>query len=333
MNGNFRVFTAPVVLSLIVGIFLAFLLHSDVGAQAVPLDHFKCYQTRGVNVGATVELQDQFDFDPRPAGIRAAVRFCNPAEKTHNGNVTAIANPDANLKVYLIQTDLGPDRQVLIRNQFGNRQVLRVSSPRALAVPARVQPNPAPTGLDHFKCYGAAGPSLDEVVTLKDRFLEEDVRVLRPLALCNPVEKTHDGLVTEILNPDAHLVCYQIQVGGETVNRTLGVSDQFVNEILTLTRPDLICVPSLKLGVSQSSDIWNFVLEDLTVPAGTAITWTNRDVAVHTSTSGVSPVPDGKWDTGLLFLDESSTIIFNTPGVFPYFCTVHPFMTATVTVR
>ena len=80
------------------------------------------------------------------------------------------------------------------------------------------------------------------------------------------------------------------------------------------------------------SDIAIFNLEDLSIEVGTTVEWHNHDPVDHTSTSGVSPNPDGIWDSGLFFLNETFSFTFNEAGSFPYFCTVHPFMTGTVTV-
>ena len=82
------------------------------------------------------------------------------------------------------------------------------------------------------------------------------------------------------------------------------------------------------------SDISGFELENLTIPAGARVIWTQRDSGtVHTSTSGVPPDPDGIWDTGFLSFGESGDPVpFDTAGSFPYFCLVHTFMTGTVMV-
>src|SRR3990172_11022102 len=48
---------------------------------------------------------------------------------------------------------------------------------------------------------------------------------------------------------------------------------------------------------------------DLTVAAGTEVTWINRDAAPHTATDKA----DG-WDTGTLDKGESASITFDTPG-------------------
>ena len=83
-----------------------------------------------------------------------------------------------------------------------------------------------------------------------------------------------------------------------------------------------------------SSDIVNFTLQNLTVAVGTTVMWTNLDTAPHTSTSGQSPTSDGIWNSGILSQNQASAAIaFNTPGTFPYFCTVHPSMQATVEVQ
>ena len=46
--------------------------------------------------------------------------------------------------------------------------------------------------------------------------------------------------------------------------------------------------------------IQNFSHQNLTIPAGSTVIWTNQDGVSHTSTSGQSPTPDGTWNTGNL---------------------------------
>ena len=72
---------------------------------------------------------------------------------------------------------------------------------------------------------------------------------------------------------------------------------------------------------------FDFFPRDLTVRAGTDVTWTNRDDAPHTATSG------DDWDTGTLAKDESATIRFDTPGAFDYICTIHPTMKGVLRVE
>ena len=85
-------------------------------------------------------------------------------------------------------------------------------------------------------------------------------------------------------------------------------------------------------SVVLASDIAGFVLEDLTVPVGTTVAWTNRDRAPHTATSGTPSGRTAHFDSGTLATDARFSFTFTEAGTFPYFCVIHPSMTATVTV-
>lgn len=68
--------------------------------------------------------------------------------------------------------------------------------------------------------------------------------------------------------------------------------------------------------------------EDLTVTAGSTITWANSDNASHTATAD-----DGSFDTGSIDLDQEGEVTLDEPGTYAYFCEFHPFMKATVEVE
>ena len=76
-------------------------------------------------------------------------------------------------------------------------------------------------------------------------------------------------------------------------------------------------------------DIVNFRFSPrmLTVPAGTKVTWTNRDDVPHTVTS-----VNKTFSSPMLDTEESYSKVFNEPGTFDYFCAMHPKMTGTVLV-
>jgi hypothetical protein len=116
-------------------------------------------------------------------------------------------------------------------------------------VPPPVGPPPPPpviqpTDLDHFKCYEALQPNFRQrTVGLRDQFGQRRARVLRTRQLCNPVSKNG----ARILQPRAHLVCYETRdTGNPTPPRTVVVTNQFGRRKLTTTRPNRLCVPSLK---------------------------------------------------------------------------------------
>jgi plastocyanin len=76
-----------------------------------------------------------------------------------------------------------------------------------------------------------------------------------------------------------------------------------------------------------------FAPQSVTVKVGDTVRWTNNGVASHTTTSGTSPTGDGKWASGILSSGQPFSFTFTQAGTFPYFCSVHTFMTGTVTVQ
>ena len=91
--------------------------------------------------------------------------------------------------------------------------------------------------------------------------------------------------------------------------------------------------PAVPSTANISSDIAGSTLQNLTVTQGDTITWTNRDAAAHTSTSGSNGSSNGIWDSGFLNQNQSFNNTFNQVGSFPYTCTIHAFMNATITVQ
>ncbi|WP_328782280.1 cupredoxin family copper-binding protein [Streptomyces canus] len=73
-----------------------------------------------------------------------------------------------------------------------------------------------------------------------------------------------------------------------------------------------------------------FAPASLSVPAGSTVTWTNYDTAPHDvkTTSGPLAIHSPMLDKG-----ESWSFTFTTAGAYGYVCTVHPDMTAGITVR
>jgi amicyanin len=71
-----------------------------------------------------------------------------------------------------------------------------------------------------------------------------------------------------------------------------------------------------------------FAGETVTISAGQAVRWTNRDPLEHTVTfdgaePGSPPIPP----------NGSYVHRFDKPGTYTYHCTPHPFMKGTVIVR
>lgn len=77
-------------------------------------------------------------------------------------------------------------------------------------------------------------------------------------------------------------------------------------------------------------DNFTFAPAEITVSPGTRVVWTNRDDIPHTVTGADDPraMRSQPLDTG-----ESFGVTFMRPGIYRYFCSLHPHMQGTVVVR
>ncbi len=75
-------------------------------------------------------------------------------------------------------------------------------------------------------------------------------------------------------------------------------------------------------------DNFSFGPAALTVPVGTTVTWTNRDDIPHTVVS-----TDKVFKSKVLDTEEQFSFTFTKAGTYPYFCSIHPKMTAKVIVQ
>ena len=75
--------------------------------------------------------------------------------------------------------------------------------------------------------------------------------------------------------------------------------------------------------------IGNFMFgpQELTVKAGTTVTWTNEDDTPHMV---MSP---NNFRSEVLDTRGTYAFTFTTPGTYKYFCFLHPHMTGTVVVE
>lgn len=65
----------------------------------------------------------------------------------------------------------------------------------------------------------------------------------------------------------------------------------------------------------------------ITIQTGQSVTFINTGRIGHTATAS-----DGSFDTGLLQNGQSTTVTFNNPGKFTYYCQPHPFMKGEIDV-
>ena len=81
--------------------------------------------------------------------------------------------------------------------------------------------------------------------------------------------------------------------------------------------------------VLQPNDLlsWRYDPAEITIPAGTTVTWVNQGSTPVTVTS-----PDGLFDSDQVLPGASFSLVFDTPGTFRYFCVPYPHMKGAVVV-
>jgi plastocyanin len=75
-------------------------------------------------------------------------------------------------------------------------------------------------------------------------------------------------------------------------------------------------------------DNFTFAPRHLTVKSGAKVTWVNGDDIPHTIASATKLFKSQALDT-----KDQFSFIFTTPGVYEYFCSLHPHMTGTIVVE
>jgi len=85
---------------------------------------------------------------------------------------------------------------------------------------------------------------------------------------------------------------------------------------------------SQEMTATVKIDNFSFSPATLQVKAGTKVTWTNADDIPHTVVSD-----DKIFKSKALDTDEKFSFSFDKPGTYPYFCSLHPHMTAKVVVQ
>ena len=83
------------------------------------------------------------------------------------------------------------------------------------------------------------------------------------------------------------------------------------------------------MGATVTMSALAFSPADVTVPAGSMVTWTNKEDAPHT----IASKGGGALKSKNLQKGDSYSYTFATPGAFKYYCTVHPNMMGSVTVQ
>ena len=120
--------------------------------------------------------------------------------------------------------------------------------------------------------------------------------------------------------------------GLPTTNATVNTTSPAA--VVPTSEPSATTTISMSRGSQFPNNPEFYVSTKVSVKPGQTVIWKNDDTAIHTATSGQDFSPDGKFDTSFISPGQSSKPIAmpTQPGQYPYFCTLHPWMTGTVTV-
>lgn len=96
----------------------------------------------------------------------------------------------------------------------------------------------------------------------------------------------------------------------------------------TVASKRLASAPSKVATTNVDIDNFSFAPRQLTIPAGRRVTWINKDDVPHTIIS-----VDHRFKSKALDTDDQFSFTFQNPGVYEYFCSVHPTMTGKIVVQ
>ena len=112
------------------------------------------------------------------------------------------------------------------------------------------------------------------------------------------------------------------------------ITESIVDEPVSAEKSETVIIPA-GVGVPGCEETSECYLPSLlTVETNTTVIWENNDNAAHLATSGTPDGgPDGVFDSGMIMAGGTFEHEFIDSGEFQYYCIVHPWMVATVTVE
>lgn len=92
--------------------------------------------------------------------------------------------------------------------------------------------------------------------------------------------------------------------------------------------------PAIPGVVNVTIQTFAFLPATVTVPAGTTVTWTNKDSLPHTIVNDLNPrfSVGAMFSSGELQTGQQYSFTFKDPGSYGYHCSIHTYMKGTVVV-
>jgi hypothetical protein len=187
--------------------------------------------------------------------------FCNPVDKNGEG----INDPSTHLACYGVPlfTTLNRNRfQIIPTDQFGELALDLRTRPETFCVPTSEIAEPGAqsagaaspalrslpaTEIDEYTMYRSKrarrAPRFEpREVSLVDQWIDRDVKLTKPVRFGTPAKLKADDYVNE----EAKLTCYQVRKFGKFEKRDVEIQNEFGRERLTVTKPQVLCVPSVE---------------------------------------------------------------------------------------
>jgi len=241
-------------------------------ATEVDIDHYLGYDIKETKETPEFEdiqvvLTDQFGTGVFE--VKKPDRLYNPVDKNEEGIIDEITH----LVGYEIEAVDDEHDDIIaivnVTNQFGDI-ILDVEEEELLLVPSSKTLGSPPEPFDstlsnHYKCYEVEvtddTPEFEKrlVSVIDPNFGEERLlEVEEPELLCNPVEKMHNGVLAEIIDPENHLLCYKVTpADGDQEHQKRNdvfTHNQFGFEQFETDKERQLCVPSMKMVLETPPD-------------------------------------------------------------------------------
>lgn len=129
------------------------------------------------------------------------------------------------------------------------------------------------------------------------------------------------------------------QSGTSANNTSAGNNTTTAAAAATISSPSpasgSVATVSIIVGASVPTNGQFYEPNNVETTVGSMVTWVNDDTAPHTVTSGIvennRPTPDESFDSGIMNPGDSFPFVLDKAGEYPYYCTIHPWMTGKVT--
>lgn len=143
-------------------------------------------------------------------------------------------------------------------------------------------------------------------------------------------------IVTGVIVGAVLLVLLIIALGGSGEAPSSDVSTSDMNNVANEQAANTDEGSEAGNDVQDSAEVaiadFRYTPDDITIRAGTTITWSNQDNVTHTVTPDKGYETDEFQSSGAMLPGSSFSVTFTEPGTYLYFCEPHPSMKGRITV-